>query len=153
MLKKLQKIKTAPNSKESEMMVLGCMLTSTNGLNTAADNLEEVDFYFSEHKIIFRILKEAYKKDRPADVHIIGLELKRQNYLQEVGGIPYLTTLAQYAGTSAYVEEYIEIIKDKSILRKMLNASQLIEKTVFEEPEDVKQALDEAQTKFFNISQ
>ncbi|MBN2479504.1 MAG: replicative DNA helicase [Parachlamydiales bacterium] len=147
------KIKTAPNSKESEMMVLGCMLTSINSLNIASDNLDDQDFYFSEHRKIFYVLKEAYKKDKPADIHIVAEELKRQNILDEIGGIQYLTTLAQYAGTSAYIEEYIQIIKDKSILRKMLYATEVIEKKVLEEPEDVKVTLDEAQSKFFNISQ
>ena len=64
MAKKPSKIKTAPNSKESEMMVLGCMLTSVNSLNIAADGLDDQDFYYTEHKIIFQSLKEAFKKDR-----------------------------------------------------------------------------------------
>src|SRR3990167_8134987 len=153
MTKKLNQIKTAPNSKESEMMVLGCMLTSTNSLNIASDSLDDSDFYYSEHKKIFKVLKEAYKKDRPADIHIVAEELKRQNNLEDIGGIQYLTTLAQFAGTSAYIEEYTQIIKDKSILRKMLDATDVIGKNVLEEPEDVKMTLDDAQNKFFQISQ
>lgn len=152
-IKKPAKIKTAPNSKESEMMVLGCCLTSINSLNVAADSLDESDFYYTEHKKIFKVIKEAYKKDKPADVHIISEELRRQNTLEEIGNIGYLTTLAQYAGTSAYVEEYVQIVKDKSTLRKMLNASDIIEKNILEEPEDVKTALDDAQNLFFQISQ
>src|SRR3984957_7789092 len=89
------KVKVAPHSKESEMMVLGCMLTSINGLNIAADALDDSDFYFTEHKIIFQILKTAYKTDRPADIHLVAEELKRQDKLINVGGIAYLTTLAQ----------------------------------------------------------
>src|ERR1700733_7847191 len=96
------KVKIAPNSKESEMMVLGCMLTSVNALNIAADALDDSDFYYTEHKIIFSVLKSAYKADKPADVHLIAEELKRQENLKTIGGVSYLTTLAQYAGTSAY---------------------------------------------------
>lgn len=153
MAKKGITIKTAPNSKESEMMVLGCCLTSVNSLNIASDSLDEHDFYFTEHKNIFKVLKEAYKKDRPADVHIVAEELKRQNVLEEIGGVAYLTTLAQFAGTSAYVEEYVQIIKDKSTLRKMLSATEIIEKNILADPEDVKITLDEAQNEFFQISQ
>ncbi len=153
MAKNIFKIKTAPNSKESEMMVLGSMLTSVNSLNIASDSLDDKDFYYAEHKTIFQTLKEAFKKDRPADIHIIAEELKRQNNLEEVGGVSYLTTLAQYVGTSAFIEEYVQIVKDKSILRQMIDASQLIEKSVLEEPEDVRIVLDEAQAKFFHISQ
>ena len=153
MAKKIITIKTAPNSKESEMMVLGCMLTSINSLNIASDGLDENDFYYSEHKKIFRVLKEAFKKDKPADIHIVSEELKRQDVLEDIGGIAYLTSLAQFAGTSAYVEEYVSIVKDKSLLRKMLDATDVIEKTVLEEPEDVKSTLDDAQNRFFQISQ
>lgn len=147
------KIKIAPSSKESEMMVLGCMLTSINSLNIAADSLDDSDFYFTEHKIIFQVLKESYKKDKPADVHLVCEELKRQNKLSSVGGVAYVTTLAQYAGTSAYIEEYTEIIRNKSILRKMIHASQLVEKSALDEPADVGTALDDAQQLFFKISQ
>ncbi len=153
MAKKGITIKTAPNSKESEMMVLGCCLTSINSLNIAADGLDENDFYFTEHRKIFKVLKETYKKDKPADVHIIAEELKRQELLEEIGGVAYLTTLAQFAGTSVYVEEYVQIVKDKSILRKMLQATEMIEKNILSDPEDVKVTLDEAQNEFFQISQ
>jgi replicative DNA helicase len=147
------KIKMAPHTKESEMMVLGCMLTSVNSLNIGADALDDADFYFTEHKLIFQALKTAYRSDKPADVHLISEELKRQDKLKAVGGIGYLTTLAQYAGTSAYVEEYVELVRNKSTLRRMINAAQEVEKTALNDPEDVHAALDEAQAKFFTISQ
>lgn len=147
------RVKIAPHSKESEMMVLGCMLTSINSLNIAADQLEEDDFYFPEHKLIFDVLKGAYRQDKPADVHLVCEELKRKERLQTAGGASYVTTLAQYAGTSAYIEEYVEIVRSKAILRRMIQASQVIEKKALEEPSDVAEALDDAQKLFFNIGQ
>ena len=147
------KIKMAPNSKESEMMVLGCMLTSINALNVAADALDDADFYYTEHKIIFDVLKTAYKSDKPADVHLVCEELKRQEKLKAVGGVAYITTLAQYVGTSAYIEEYTEIVKEKAVLRRMISAAQTVEKKALEEPKNVSGALDEAQQLFFQISQ
>lgn len=149
----LHKVKVPPNSKESEMMVLGCMLTSINSLNIAADALDEQDFYFTEHKIIFQSLKGAYRNDKPADCHIIAEDLKRQNKLQAVGGVGYLTTLAQYAGTSAYIEEYVEIVKNKALLRRIILAAQEIEKQALDDPQDVRVCLDEAQASFFQIGQ
>src|SRR5437868_2825048 len=94
------KIVIPPNSKESEMMVLGCMLTNVNSLNGAADALDESDFYYTEHKILFQALKTAYKNDKPADVHLICEELKRIDKLKSVGGVAFVTSVAQYAGTS-----------------------------------------------------
>ncbi|MCB1114365.1 MAG: replicative DNA helicase [Chlamydiia bacterium] len=146
-------VKMSPHSKESEMMVLGCMLTSINSLNISADALDDSDFYFTEHKIIFQSLKRAYKQEKPADVHIIAEDLKRENKLEAAGGIAYLTTLAQFAGTSAYIDEYNDLVKNKAILRKMILAAQEVEKTALEEPADVGRALDDAQAKFFQISQ
>ena len=147
------KTKVPPNSKESEMMVLGSMLTNINSLNIAADNLDENDFYYTEHKIIFQALKRAYKNDKPADIHLISEDLKREEKLQEIGGSSYLVSLAQYAGISAYVEEYTEIVKNKSILRRMILAAQEIEKEAIVDPQDVHGVLDTAQQKFFEISQ
>lgn len=147
------KVKMAPNSKESEMMVLGCMLTSINALNIAADSLDDSDFYYTEHKIIFEVLKTAYKNDKPADVHLVCEELKRLDKLKAVGGVSYVTTLAQYVGTSAYIEEYVAIVKEKAMLRRMISAAQTVEKKALEEPKNVAGALDDAQQLFFQISQ
>ncbi len=143
--------KVPPSSKESEMMVLGCMLTSVNALNIAADALDEQDFYFSEHKTIFSSLKQAFVKDKPADVHLIAEDLKRQDKLNSTGGVAYLMTLAQFAGTSAYIEEYCQIVKDKALLRRMISAAQVVEKKALDEPQDVHEALDDAQKLFFEI--
>lgn len=148
-----KKSRIPPNSKESEMMVLGCMLTSINALNITADSLLETDFYYTEHQIIFTSLKEAYRADKPADIHLISEDLKRKGKLDAIGGVSYLTTLAQYAGTSAYIEEYVDLIRGKSILRQMITAAQRVEKVALEDPSDVLASLDEAQTYFFNISQ
>ncbi len=144
-------IKIPPSSKESEMMVLGCMLTSVNGLNIAADALDESDFYYSEHRTIFAALKQSFIKDKPADVHLMAEELKRQDKLNAIGGIAYLMSLAQFAGTSAYIEEYTNIVKDKALLRRMISASQVVEKKALDEPADVHEALDDAQKLFFEI--
>lgn len=148
-----KKSRVPPNSKESEMMVLGCMLTSINALNIGADSLEDLDFYYNEHQIVYSVIKAAYRADKPADIHLIGEELKRQNKLEQIGGISYLTTLAQYAGTSAFIEEYVNLIREKAVLRRMIQAAQIIEKTALEEPADVSAALDNAQAQFFQISQ
>ncbi len=134
-------------------MVLGCMLTNVNSLNIASDALDNSDFYYTEHKTVFDILKTAYKNDKPADVHLVCEELKRIDKLEKIGGVSYITSLAQYAGTSAYIEEYTELIKNKSILRRMINAAQDIEKNALDEPSDVQSTLDDAQAKLFAISQ
>jgi replicative DNA helicase len=146
-------VRTMPNSKESEMMVLGSMLTSLGALNIAGDALNPEDFYYTEHQVVFHALQDAYRSDKPADIHLIGEELKRQGKLDQAGGVAYLATLAQYAGTSAFIEEYAALVQEKSILRRMVHAAQTIERTAFQEPSDVFAALDAAQAQLFQISQ
>ncbi|NGX37656.1 MAG: Replicative DNA helicase [Chlamydiae bacterium] len=148
-----EKARIPPNSKESEMMVLGSMLTNVNSLNIAANALDDSDFYFSEHKTVFSSLQDAYRNDKPADVHLIAEALKQQEKLQAIGGVGYLTTLAQYAGTAAYIEEYTELVHNKALLRRMILAAQEVEKDALEDPQDVASTLDIAQKKFYEISQ
>lgn len=145
------KVKEAPNSKEAEMLVLGCMLTSIQNLSIGAEALDDAEFYFAQHKIIFRALKSSHKNNRPADVHLICEELKRQDELKDAGGTDYLVTLAQYAGTSTNIDEYTRLVKDKSILRKIIYAAQSALKTALEEPENVFNCLNEAQQLFSKI--
>jgi replicative DNA helicase len=118
----------APNSKESEMMVLGSMLTSTAALGVASEALEDVHFYSLEHKTIFRALKEAHRSDKAADVHLIGERLRDQKKLDVAGGVSYLISLAQFAGTSAFIEEYADILKEKAKRRKLLETAQSLER-------------------------
>lgn len=127
---------TLPNSKESEMMVLGCMLTSVNGLNVASETLDEKDFYYNEHKTIFRVLKAANKNDQPTDIHLVSEELKRASKLKNVGGVAYLTTLAQYAGTSVHIEEYCHILQRHSLSRKGVLIFEEAKRKLLEKPEN-----------------
>ncbi len=122
----------APNSKGSEMMVLGCMLTNADHLQKAVESLIESDFYFSEHKIIFRALKKSHKNGKGADIHLICEDLKAHDALNDVGGAQYIVSLVQYVGTSAYMEEYIDEVKNKSVSREILHISKETEKAVLE---------------------
>jgi replicative DNA helicase len=142
-----------PHSQESEMIVLGSMLTSIQSLNIGAEGLDDNDFYFTEHKIIFQVLNNAYRNDKPADVHLIGEELKRQDKLNAIGGLGYLATLMQYAGTSAYIEEYIELVRDKTTLRRLINISQEMIRQVLGNPEDVHGLIDDFQEQILNVEQ
>ncbi len=117
------KIIESPNSKETEMMVLGCMFNNEDSFNISVNSIVDQDFFYREHKILFKAFKEAYKENKPADVHLIAEKLKQQSKLEEIGGISYLIELAQYAGTSASIEEYIDILKDYSTKRKLLDIS------------------------------
>lgn len=148
----MSKNKTFPQSKESEMMVLGCMLTDENALHIAASTLSEKDFYLPQHQTIFNALQESYHKNRPADIHIIAESLKDGDTLFDAGGVGYLMTLAQYAGTSANIEEYTKMVKDKSVLREMVAAGNAAIKCAMDNPEDAAKALAYSQQTFLKIN-
>lgn len=145
--------KEPPNSKESEKLILGAMLNNVNYLNQAATELQEEDFYFLENKIIFRVLQDAFKHDESMDLHLTAEELRRQKKLDIIGGSQYLAALADAAGMTLHMQTYIDILRSKSILRKMLQAAKDIFQNVAEEPRDVISTLDSAQNALFRISQ
>lgn len=119
-MKQDKKIITLPNSKESEIMVLGCILNGTVLLKTVCENLTDSDFCYKEHKIIFRALKSLYQDNKPIDIHLVSEELKQQDKLKEAGDILYLIGLAQSAGTSAHVQAYCDNLKKLTIKRELI---------------------------------
>ena len=112
--------KLPPQSKESEIMVLGSMLNSINALNFACDCLESGDFYFPEHKIIFQAMVELRRAESPVDTVLVAEKLKAQSLLDAAGGVSYLATLSNYSTSSAYVEEHAQIVEGKATLRKII---------------------------------
>ena len=130
---------TMPNSKEPEMMVLGCMLTSLQSLSISCKMLSVSDFYFLEHKSIFQALRSIWEADGVGDVYLTCQELKGKNKLESVGGPAYVTTLAQFAGTSAYIEAYIDLLKGYASKRRILDLSLDLQKKALsdEEPHNI----------------
>ncbi len=134
----LNQIHAIPSSKDAEMMVLGCMLTNVNFLNISCKVLTEVDFHFLEHNLIFNTLKLIWKTNGVCDVHLVCEELKRQDKLEKIGGLTYIISLAQFAGTSVYIEEYINQLKNYSNKRKLLDLSLYLKNKVLVEEEPYK---------------
>jgi replicative DNA helicase len=121
------------------------MLTSSHALNTAAGFLEVSDFYYAEHQVLFHSLKTAYQAEKPADIHLIGEELKHLGELESVGGISYLTTLAQYAGTSAFIEEYVRDVKHLSSSRQLVIFGHEIANAALKNPSDPNSLFEKAE--------
>ncbi len=121
------------HSRESEMIVLGCMLSSTKGFKIGCESLDDSNFYQTEHRVIFQALKSVFQQGKPSDLHLVSEELKRQDRLSSVGGVAYLTTLAQYAGTSSNIGEYCDELKKYSASRALLHLSRKIESSVAHE--------------------
>lgn len=138
----MEEIINVPYSKESEMMVLGCMLNHHNDFITIVGKLDDADFYCLEHKTIFKCLKALYKKGNPADILLVLEELKRQDIVKAFDGAAYLTTLAQYSGISAYVEKYVEELKQLRQGRALIRVGQSLVRAASKKIESAKIILD-----------
>ena len=140
-----------PHSKESEMMVLGCMLSNAYALKTAAGALEPFDFYFNEHKFIFQTLVQLYQEKRPGEIHLAAEHLRKNDRLQAVGGVAYLASLAQYAGVSTHIGEYIEILKVKSFNRQAYYLLEEGKREFFSDPLDPVGRIETMRTQLINL--
>jgi len=142
-----------PNSMEAEQAVLGGMFFGLDAITMAAENLHADDFYSPAHKIIFKNMIELFAKNIPMDLVTLKNRLDEQSLTENVGGRDYLITLASSVSTWANMEHYIDIVKNKSILRKLIRASNNISAQSYEEKHAVENIIDNAEREIFNIVQ
>lgn len=111
-----------------EQSVLGSMLASKDSFIMASTMLLEEDFYVPEHKVIFSKMLEVNKKEIDVDLTTLVEELRLSSSLERVGGIEYLMSLRETAISSIKIEQYIKILKDKTLIRKLINFASTLEK-------------------------
>jgi replicative DNA helicase len=145
--------KTPPQATEAEMAVLGAMLIEREAQAKGLDLLDEHDFYKPAHQHIFRAMAQLFAEGAAVDVVTLGEFLKNQRSLQDVGGASYLTDLAGVVSTAANIEHYARLVKDKSILRQLIQVSTRIVSSAFGQQEDVSKLLDDAEHSIFGIAQ
>lgn len=142
-----------PNDQEAEQAVLGAMLIDSNATVEVLELLKQDDFYRKDHEIIFSCILELYKSGKPIDILTVKDMLNSRNMLQNVGGIEYLTSLASGVYTVSNVEAYVNIVEGKSVLRKLIQASNEIIKSGYDDKEEIEIILDNAESKIFEILQ
>ena len=142
-----------PYSLEAEQSVLGSAFLSKDALTKICDDLNEDDFYLDSHKIIYSVLKDLHEEGIPVDITIVTDRLESAGELTKIGNIDYLVEIANFVPSASNLEYYINIVHDKSILRKLIEVSNEIsnESYTFEGP--INNALDSAESKIFNIVQ
>lgn len=145
--------KTPPQAIEAEMAVLGAMLIEREAQAKALDMLDERDFYKPAHQTIFRSMANLFAEGAAIDVVTVGEHVKNQRQLLDVGGASYLTDLANVVSTAANIEHYARIVKDKSILRQLIEVSTRIVSSAFLQQDDVATLLDLAEHNIFGIAQ
>lgn len=142
-----------PFSLEAEQSVLGAMFLEREAVLVAAEILQPEDFYRDAHRYIFEAILELEEKGRPADLVTVTETLRQQGRLEDVGGLAYVTTLAQSVPTAANVEYYARIVEEKSILRRLIREATRIVQNSYEATDEAAAILDEAEQAILRISQ
>jgi replicative DNA helicase len=143
--------KSPPQSIDAEMALLGAMLIEKDAIIKALELVKEDDFYKELHKLIFGAIRELNDTE-VAEPVTINNRLKTNKLFVDAGGIKYLFGLMDAAQTAANVEYYANIVKDKSILRQIINVGSNMVTEAFSEDSPSETILDNAQTVLFNIS-
>ncbi|OHB06230.1 MAG: replicative DNA helicase [Candidatus Zambryskibacteria bacterium RIFCSPLOWO2_01_FULL_45_43] len=146
-------MKLPPQNLEAEQSVLGALMIDKDAIINVGDILVKEDFYKPANAKIYEIILELYEKRQPIDILSITEKLKTENILKEVGGHSYLTNLVEAVPTSAHVEHYAKIVKEKKVLRDLIKASAEITENAINSSEDVETILDTIEQKVFSISQ
>jgi replicative DNA helicase len=145
--------KVPPHSIEAEESVLGGILLDNNALDRAIELIIAEDFYREAHRKIMRAIIELSERHEPVDLVTLSDVLRGRNELQDVGGASYLAELAERVPTAANVAYYARIVKDKAILRALIETSTEIAMRSYEAPANVETFLDQAEHQIFALSE
>ena len=150
----LESLRVPPHSIEAEQSVLGGLLLDNQAWDRIADFLTADNFYRFDHRIIFQHIEKLINTLRPADVITVYESLASMGKADEVGGLAYLNALAQNTPSASNIRHYAQIVKDRGVLRKLITVADEISGEAFStQGKEVKQVLDEAETKIFSIKE
>jgi len=147
-------LRIPPHSLEAESSVLGGLLLDNSAWDRVGDLVTDSDFYRYEHRLVFAAVAALINSSRPADVITVFEHLQSLGKADEVGGLAYLNSLAQYVPSASNIRRYGEIVRERAILRNLVTASDEIATTAFSpKGRPVAQILDEAEQKIFHIGE
>jgi replicative DNA helicase len=150
----IDEIKLPPHSVEAEQSVLGGLLLESSALDKIADLINDSDFYRKEHRLIYQQIVRLSELAKPIDVITVAEALEIAGKLNDVGGLSYLGGLAQNVPSAANVRRYGEIVRERSIMRKLVEVGSDISSSAYNPTgRDAAQLLDEAEKKVFEIAE
>ena len=145
--------RTLPHSVEAEQGILGSILVSPSlSLIECEEKISEEHFFIPAHQTIYCVLVDLFEKKRPIDLISFTQELRDRNLLESVGGAAFVTSLFTFVPTAANIGYYIEIVRDKYILREIIAACTEAVRRAYEEQDNVRELLDEVQAKVTTIA-
>lgn len=151
-MERIEKERKAPYDLNAEASVLGSMILDKHAVDTASELLTADDFYKGSHGDIFRSIQSLSLKGEPVDYLTLSEELTTAGKLEMVGGLDYLMDLSSSVVLTANIRSYCQIVKDKSVLRKLIHSSDgIMEKAYSNEPVD--SVIEFAESSIYDISQ
>ena len=150
----LDAIKLPPHSVEAEQSVLGGLLLENSAWERIADLISEQDFYRHDHRLIYRHIVKLLDRSKPADVVTVSESLESSQELTTVGGLAYLGALAQNTPSAANIRRYAEIVRDRAILRGLVEVGTAIADSAYSPMgRSASELLDHAEGKVFEIAE
>ncbi len=142
-----------PQSLEAEVSILGSILFDNNVLPKVMEHIKRDDFYSEQNALIFEAMSELFSHGKPVDLVTVSESLDKKGLLDRVGGALYLSQIADSAPPGINVEQYIKIVREKAVLRRLIRScSEIIVKSC-EQRGEVDEILDEAERSIFEIAQ
>ena len=144
-----------PQDLAAEQSVLGGMMLSKDAIADVVEKLRTADFYRPAHQAVYEAVLELYGKGEPADAVTVAAELERAGELRRVGGAPYLHTLISTVPTAANAGYYAEIVAEKAILRRLVEAGTRIVQFGYAgaDGQDVAEVVDRAQAEVYEVTE
>src|SRR6266487_2292812 len=146
--------RTPPHSAEAEQGVLGSMLISPRDtIGECVEKINEEYFYIPAHQTTYTVLVELWNAGQAIDLITFTQVLRDRNLLESVGGAAFVTSLFTFVPTAANLEYYLEIIRDKYILRQIISAATESVRRAYEEQDEVNNLLDEVEQRIFAVGE
>jgi replicative DNA helicase len=141
-----------PHSLEAEQSVLGAILIDRETIIEIAEFLQPEDFYRQAHGTIFRSMLELFERREPVDLVTVAETLERSEDLEQVGGRSYLSQLSNQTPTAVHAVQYARIVERKAVLRNLIGAAGKIAGIGYEDPAEIQEAIDRAESELFQVS-
>ena len=143
--------KMMPHSIEAEQSVLGSMFLSKYAIEKAMEELDKSLFYLDSHAKIFEVLCDLKDQNRAIDITTVTAELEKRELLKQIGGMEYLGEIISSVASAANIDEYIKIVLEKAVRRRLIETSLEIEKAGYSSAESLNELLDNAEKKMLNV--
>ncbi|MFQ3546668.1 replicative DNA helicase [Halobacillus rhizosphaerae] len=145
--------RTPPHNIEAEQAVLGAVFLEPEAMSTAAEHLLPEDFYRASHQRIFEVMLTLSDRGEPIDLVTVTTALSNNKVLEEVGGVSYLSDVADSVPTAANITYYTRIVSEKSTLRGLIRTATNIVTSGYAEEEDIEDVLNSAEKDILEVAQ